>query len=414
MPLEILMPKIGMTATEMTLQEWLVEQGAEVKEGQVVAAIESEKTIMEVEAIGDGFIDIQVATGGMANAGELIAFIYDSKTQVSGAAAAVNSAPAISASLAVATDLSPPAGQRSGNRPEATPIARKMAAENAIDLRQVTGTGPAGRVVKADMEKALALDRGAPPMVGYAAGPAHHNVSSEQIEGLIAAEIHKLSGMRAAIANAMMNSLHGMAQVSGGGDWNAEAWVAWYQKLLTQEAELGGRVTYTAMMIFALAKALRQHRYMNASIVGNEIRLWNEINIGVAVAAGPTQLLVPVIRNADQKSLAEIAQELKAVSAQVRNGSVSPAQLTGSTFTLSSLVKSVNSWATPVINGPNAAILATQPIKDAPVVRDGQLAIGKVLPVSLTFDHRLINGAGAEEFCLTLSKYVESPELLMG
>ena len=413
MPLEILMPKIGMSTTEMTLQAWYVEQAGEVKEGQVVAAIESDKTVMEVEAIGNGFIDIQLQPGGAANAGEVIALIHDSQREVGGGAPAGNHAPATTTPAPAPAVPHPPV-PRFGERQETTPVARMMAGENGIDLTLVTGTGPGGRVVRADEEKAVALVRTASPAAGYAAGPSHYNVTPEQIEGLTVAETHKLAGMRAAIATGMMNSLHGMAQLSGGGEWNAEGWVALHQSLLAQEEALGCRVSYTAMMIYALARVLRKHPYMNASIVGNEIRVWNEINIGVAVATGLATLSVPVIRDADRKSLAEIAKELQMLSAKVRDGSISRLELAGSTFTLTSLVKSANSWATPVINAPNAAILGTQPIKDAPVVRNGELAVGKVLPVSLTFDHRLINGAGAEEFCLTLSTYVENPELLMG
>jgi pyruvate dehydrogenase E2 component (dihydrolipoamide acetyltransferase)/2-oxoglutarate dehydrogenase E2 component (dihydrolipoamide succinyltransferase) len=397
----------------MTLQAWYVEQAGEVKEGQVVAAIETEKTVMDVEAIGNGFIDIRLQQGGAAKPGDVIALIHDSQRAVGGGAAASIPASA-TATPAPPLAIPQPPAQRSSERQEATPVARLMAGENGIDLTLVTGTGPRGRVVKADVEKVVALVRSASRAAGYAAGPAHYAVTPEQIVGLTAAETHKLAGMRTAIATGMMNSLHGMAQLSGGGEWNAEGWVALRKKLLAQEVELGCRISYTAMMIYALAKALRKHPYMNASIVGHEIRVWNEINIGVAVAAGPTHLSVPVIRDADQKSLAEIAKELKALSARVRDGSISRLELAGSTFTLTSVVKSANSWATPVIHAPNAAILGTQPIKDAPVVRHGELTVGKVLPVSLTFDHRLINGAGAEEFCLTLSKYVESPELLMG
>ena len=414
MNLEVLMPKAGMSTSEITLLDWLVSQGDEVKEGQVIATVETEKTVIEVEAIGDGFIDIHLPAGDAARPGQLIAMIASDLGAVGDDTPVTAASPASLASVVATPSLQAAEVPQSGERQQATPAARKMAYDNGIDLSLVVATGPRGRLVKADIEKALALIRAASPVAAVAGSPPAGEVSPEQIEGLSVAASHRLSGMRGAIASGMMDSLHGMAQLTIGGNWNADGWVTYRQKLLAQEQALGCRVSYTAMMIYALVRALRKHPYMNASIVGDEIREWNEINIGVAVSAGTAHLAVPVIRDADQKGLAELATELQTISGKVRDGSISPQELTGSTFTLTSLVKSANSWGTPVINPPNAAILATQPLMDAPVVRDGELAVGKVLPVSMTFDHRLINGMGAEEFCLTLSRYVECPELLTG
>lgn len=423
MSTEVLMPKVGMSTSEITLNEWLVASGDEVATDQVIATVESEKTEVEVEAVCDGFIDIRLDEGGEAKPGALIAVIGDSRE-----AAAEHRDRAVSAEAAppdahrtpgtdAAPLATPPREPVTGgtDRVEATPIARKLAAENRIDLSLVTPTGPQRRVVRADVDRAIALVRSATETgSGRRPDAGGYEVAPEQVAGLTAARVHRLSGMTGAISAQMMASLHGMAQLTIGGRWNADRWVAHRDGLLARQDQLGCRVSYTAMMIFALSRALRRHPNMNASIVGSEVVEWAEVNIGAAVSAGVAHLSVPVIRNADQKGLVEIARELADLAARVRNGTITAPELTGSTFTLTSVTGSANSWGTPVINPPNAAILGTQPIVDAPVVRDGRVVAGKVLPASLTFDHRLVNGVGAEEFCLTVSHFVESPEELFG
>ena len=424
MSAEVLMPKVGMSTSEIVLNGWLVASGDEVAADQVIATVESEKTEVEIEAVCGGFIDIRLDEGEEAKPGSLIAVIAESREAAAehrdraasgeAAPAALPDAPLTPGAGAVPLATPPREPVTGGTaRVEATPVARKLAAENRIDLSLVTPTGPQRRVVRADVDRAIALVRSATEAGSgrrsYAGG---YEVAPEQVAGLTAARVHRLSGMTGAISAQMMASLHGMAQLTIGGRWNADRWVAHRDGLLARQDQLGCRVSYTAMMIFALSRALRRHPNMNASIVGSEVVEWAEVNIGAAVSAGVAHLSVPVIRNADQKGLVELARELADLAARVRDGRITAPELTGSTFTLTSVTGSANSWGTPVINPPNAAILGTQPIVDAAVVRDGRVVAGKVLPASLTFDHRLVNGVGAEEFCLTVSHFVESPEEL--
>jgi len=190
--------------------------------------------------------------------------------------------------------------------------------------------------------------------------------------------------------------------------------VRFRENLMRREESLGVRISYIDLLVFVLAKALREHPAINCSLIESEIKLWEDINIGVAIALGEEGLIVPVVKNADQKSLVEISKTVKILNQKAQERKLVPDEVTGGTFTLSTVGRGGESrFQTPILNQPEAAILGVGPIEDRAVVRNGQIVIRPIMPYSLTFDHRVINGYGAEQFMGKIRELVEAPDLLL-
>ena len=293
-----------------------------------------------------------------------------------------------------------------GERIRISPIARKMAEEQMIDITRVKGTGPDGRIVKEDIEKALEEQKkvSVPP----------EEVTRALYQGRKLKETIPLKGMRRVIAERMHGSLSGSAQLSFLGKFDATELIQFRKALLNREKAIGVNITYTEILVYTIARALKDHPDINVSLIENEIKVWEDINIGVAVALGKQGLLVPVVKQADKKSLIEISQEVKRLVEKARGGKILPEEVTGGTFTLTSIgAVGVSDYQTPVINQPESAILGTGPIRDEAVVKNGQIVIASMMPYSLTIDHRVINGFGAEQFLASLKELVETPGLLL-
>jgi len=280
-----------------------------------------------------------------------------------------------------------------------------MAEEHMIDLTKVTGTGPGGRIVREDIEKAIeAKKKEVPPVEVY---------EGKRVEATI-----PLKGMRSAIAEHMHRSLSVAAQLTSMGEIDMTEMIKLRNALLEQEEVIGARITYTDIFVFAIAKALRDNPIINSSLIGNEIKIWKDINIGVAVALEEGVeggLIVPVVRNADQKSLTEINQEIRSLVEKARAGKLMPDDVSGGTFTLTNLGAFGGGWGlgTPIINQPQSAILGTGAITDRPVVRDGQIVIRPIMTYSFTFDHRVIDGAPAGKFMARVTQLLENSNLLL-
>lgn len=226
--------------------------------------------------------------------------------------------------------------------------------------------------------------------------------------------------MRKAISDHMHQSLAVSAQLSSSGELEMTEMVKFRTELAGQEEELGTRITYTDIYVFAAAKALKAVPMVNASLIDGEIILWEDINIGVAVALTGQDalgggLIVPVVRNADQKSLTEISKELKATVAKAREGNLMPDDVSGGTFTITNMGAFGGGWGhgTPIINQPQSAILGTGGITDRAVVRDGQIVIRPMMPISFTFDHRVLDGAPAGMFTGRFGRLIRNPYLLV-
>jgi len=247
--------------------------------------------------------------------------------------------------------------------------------------------------------------------------------TKEEIAGKKVKEVIPLKGIRKIVAEHMLRSLQVSAQLTNMGALDMTEMIKLRKTLLSQEKVTGIHYTYTDLFVKVTAQALKQHPLLNSSIIDNEIKVWEDINIGVALAfemrGGGRGLIVPVIRNADKKSLGEINQILRDLVEKGRNLKLLPDDISGGTFTVSNVGVfgtggrvSVN-YGTPIINQPEVAILGTRPIVDTPVVREGQIVIRPMMNFSLTYDHRVVMGENAAVFTATLQQLMEEPYLLL-
>ncbi len=413
MAVQIVAPKLGMSMSDVTMVEWKVKEGEKVEKGAVVLVIETEKTEWNVEAGTSGFLHILVQEGAKAKIGQVVGLIAETKEEFK--KLQEETLPeALAAGVKEVPPTEPVGGEPEaagvatgeGERIRISPIARKMAEEQMIDITRIKGSGPDGRIVKEDIEKAVEMQRKgtAPP----------EEATRAVVQGKKVKQAIPLKGMRRVIAERMVSSLSNSAQLSFLGKFDATELIQFRKALLNREKTIGVNITYTEILVYAIARVLKDHPDINVSLIENEIKVWEDVNIGVAVALGKEGLLVPVVKHADKKSLIEISREVKSLVEKARGGKILPDEVTGGTFTLTSIgAVGVSDYQTPVINQPESAILGTGPIRDEPAVKNGQIVIASMMPYSLTIDHRVINGFGAERFLATLKELVEIPGVLL-
>lgn len=418
MAVNVAIPKLGMSMREATLIEWLFKEGDQVNEGQVVLIIETEKTKWEVEALGSGLLHIMGAIDSTQPVGQVVGCLAETPDEL--AAMQKESgvpAPAEKAQKAVsapAASPEPPSG--AGKRIRISPVARRMAEEQGIDLASVAGTGPGGRIVKGDIEKAI--ENKGKMEVEPAAGQAP---PAEEYEGKkIKAAIPVKTGMRRAIAEHMRRSLAVSAQLTVTGEIDMTEIIKLRTEFLKQEESLQTRVTYTDIFVLAITRALKDNPIINSSLIGDDIIIWEDINIGIAVALEGEEyigggLIVPVLKDAGKMSLVEISRAAKPLIAKAREGKLTPDDVSGGTFTLTNLGVAGGGYGfgTPIINQPETAILATGAISDRPAVREGEIVIRPIMACSFTFDHRVIDGYPASIFMSRLTDLLENPLLLL-
>lgn len=424
MAYQIKIPKLGMSMKEATLVEWKYAEGDWVDKDRIVLVIESEKTAWEVEALDSGFLHIVVPADpdGKVAVGAMVGQLAETEEELK-----VLQEESGIVTTAVPGDRTREAGPApgpaerpaAGERILASPVAKKMALEKNIDLAGISGTGPGGRITKEDVLTALEKkSAGVPEPPATPAAGREEDIDGKRVRGTISLK----SGMRKAIARHMQQSLAISAQLTTMGEIDMSEVKKWRAELLKQEERLGTRITYTDIMVMAVAKALQDHPIINSSIVGDEIKLWQDINIGVAVALeaggalGPGGgLIVPVLRHADQKKLTEISRDLKVLVKKAREGKILPDDVSGGTFTITNLGGAGGSYGfgTPIINQPESAILGTGPITDRPVVCNNEIVIRPVMTYSFTFDHRVIDGAPAALFMAQLIAVLENPLLIL-
>jgi len=408
MIVQVVIPRVGVNVTEFRLVEWKAKEGDRVEKGSTVLQIETEKTQWEVEAEISGLLHILVEAGNKAPVGEAVGAIAETmeefqkvQKESGGASASVGAA----GGEASSDESSGPAGEggaASGRRGILiTPVARKMAEEHMLDISRIKGTGPGGRIGRKDVEAAIQ------EKAAKREEPAPTTYHGRRIRG-----VEPLKGIRQAIAEHMYRSLSGSAQMTVMGEWDVSKVVLLREDLLEEEGNT--RVSYVDIMVFILSRALKLHPSINCSLLENEVKLWEDINVGVAFAMGEEGLIVPVVKNADRRSLLEISNQVKELGKKAQDRKLLPDEVTGGTFTLSTVGRQSESrFQTPILNEPEAAILAVGAIEDRPVVRDGQIVIRPIMSYSLTFDHRVINGFGGEQFLRTIRRFVENPSLLM-
>ena len=419
MATNITIPKLGMTMKDAALVEWKFNEGDRVEQGDVVLIIETEKTTWEVEAMDAGLLHILIpanpdkpepvgmVVGLLAETEEELAAVQKDSGVV--AAPAAGEAGEAAPAEAPAKKAAP-----KGGRLRISPVARKMAEEQGIDPGTITGSGPGGRITKKDVEKAIAAPPAAAP--AEAAPPAGEVIDGKRVRESVSLK----SGMRKFIAQHMQQSLAVSAQLTSMGEIDMTEAIKFRAELVEKEDILGTRITFTDIFIVAATKALKANRIINSSIIGDEIKIWDDINIGVAVALEGQDklgggLIVPVIKNADQKSLTDISKELKGIVQKARDGEILPDDLSGSTFTITNLggMGGGYGFGTPIINQPESAILGTGSTSERPVVRDGEIVIRPIMTFSFTFDHRVIDGVPAGAFMRQVVGNLQNPLIML-
>lgn len=410
MAVEVILPVLGETMDEGTIIKWFVDVGQTVQKGQPLYQIETDKAVLEVEAPASGVLRrIFYPAGSKVPVLTVVGLIAAPDEDISAyGEVSRGQVEALSASqMAVGERMPMAEGPRKdfvSLRVFASPRARKLAAEHGIDLTRLKGTGPGGRIVEKDVRAAIEAEMKEPSLVLPAPTIETQPFVSESVP---------LAGVRRIIAERMSTSARTTAPVTLTTEIDATNLVQ-LRSLLKEQLEptLGFAISYTDILVAVVARALREFPYMNVRLVENEIQKMAQIHIGVAVDT-ERGLLVPVIRNADQKGITEIARTLRELVARARSGKSMPDDLTGGTFTITNLGMYDVDAFTPIINLPECAILGVGRLREVPVVHEGQICVRHMMVLSLTFDHRLVDGAPAARFLQRIKQLLEQPYLLL-
>lgn len=421
MAIKIEMPKLSDTMEEGVIASWNVKEGDQVEAGDIIAEVETDKATMEVEAFDEGTVlKILVAEGDAVPLGGLMAVLGEEgediseilenagssgsgeaeekaeakesksedkeESKSSGGSAALTSPKSESSSSEVA------ASTGKHGRILASPLARKMADDKGIDLSRVSGSGPNGRIVKADIEE-------------YKETAPAAAASTQTFESLESKEI-KVSQMRKAIARRLSESKFTNPHFYETIDIDMKSAIAARKQI--NDANEDVKISFNDIVVKACATALTRHQYVNSSWHDDVIKQHGDVHVAVAVAI-EEGLMTPVIRHTDKKGLAQISSETRELAGLARDRKLQPEQMEGSTFTISNLGMFGIEEFTAIINPPNACILAVGAIRDVPVVENGEVVPGKRMKVTLSSDHRIVDGAKAAEFLNTVKNLLENP-----
>lgn len=432
MATKVYMEALSPTMEEGRLVTWLKNEGDEIKEGDVLAEVETDKATMELVARGSGVLrQRMLGEGETANVGTVIAVIAGADEDISGVAggAPAQKAPAAAeapakeereekpeepkAAPAPAAEEEARPAERApeGGRVKASPLARRLASEAGVEISSLQGSGPGGRIVKRDIEQAV--QAGAPrpaaeeaPEAPQAAAPA-----AAPVAGASYREV-PLTQMRKTIAKRLTQSIGPVPHFFLTVEVDMGEAMALRKRINERFADQGVKVSPNDLIIKAVAAALRKHPWVNASWTGESIRLYDVVHVGVAVAV-EEGLITPVVRDADRKGVAEIAQEVKELAGRARDKKLKPEEYTGSTFSISNLGMFGIEQFTAVINPPEAAILAVGAVEDKVVVVNGEMTVRPRMHVTLSCDHRVIDGATGAQFLQTLKRYLEDPMMMI-
>jgi pyruvate dehydrogenase E2 component (dihydrolipoamide acetyltransferase) len=416
---DILMPALSPTMEEGTLAKWLVKTGDAIKAGDVIAEIETDKATMEVEAVDEGVIDAILVDAGTEGV-KVNAVIARLKAEGGAAAAPRKLAEAPKANTpkaetpaAPAPAAAPAARSADDSRVFASPLARRLAAEAGIDLKAVRGSGPHGRIIKADVEKAPRGATAPSASAGAAASAPREAKSLEQL-GIAPGsyDLVPLSGMRKVIAKRLTESFRDIPHFPLTMDLEIDGLLAARGRINALLEKDGVKVSVNDIVIKASAMALKRVPAANASFTPDGIALHHHADIAMAVAIDGG-LITPIIRAAETKGLAQIAKETKDLAARARSMKLAPQEFQGGTFSVSNLGMFGIKTFSSIINEPQGAILSVGAGEQRPVVKNGQLAVATVMSVTLTCDHRVVDGSIGAEFLLAFKAFVEDPSTML-
>jgi pyruvate dehydrogenase E2 component (dihydrolipoamide acetyltransferase) len=458
MPIEVTMPRLSDTMQQGTIVKWNVKEGQKVKTGEVIADIETDKATMELQSFDDGVVaTIPVPQGQAVAVGTLMLVLAAPgedaaaiKAKYAGGAASTTAPAAKNAGASAAASVgsnSPAAtsagatatldkGFREGNgRVFASPLAKKIASEAGVDLGNIQGSGPAGRIVRKDVEEVLARGGSTMPAaqpttrMPIATPPAKAAPTPlPAFNATLSGKLIPVSNMRRVIAQRLAESKSTIPHYQVTFDVEMSALMALRSQLNEQLANQGVKLSVNDFLVKACALAMHQHPYVNARWVtqqakhgqfDNFIEYLPEVNIGVAIALPVHEdgtgggLVVATLRNADQLGLRQISAQTKALSEKARAKGLAPNEMSDSTFTISNLGMFGVSHFNAIINPPNVAILAVGSAIEKPVVRNGKVEPGLVMSMTMSSDHRVVDGAMAAQYLSTIKNYLEKPATLL-
>jgi len=418
----VLMPRLSDTMTEGVIASWQKNVGDVVKKGEILAEIETDKATMELESYKNGKLLYQGAKAGeKIQVNDLLCIIGEDGLDVNGIVAAVKNPAVASASTAtapaapVAATAAPvvsapapaPVAQEVVNegRIFASPLAKKLASEKGIDLKYVKGTGDNGRITKSDIDNYKPAVASAATTSSAPATSSTTSAVASTNTGVVSFDEVPVSQMRKVIAKRLSESLFTAPHFFLTMSINMDACIVARNKMNEVSKS---KISFNDMVLKATALSLKQHPKINSSWLGDKIRINHHVNIGVAVAVDEG-LLVPVVRFADGKSLSQINAEVKDYAQKAKDKKLQPSDWEGSTFTISNLGMFGIDQFTAIINPPDACILAVGGISQEPIVKDGQIVVGNIMKVTLSCDHRVVDGATGAAFLQTLKGLLEEP-----
>jgi pyruvate dehydrogenase E2 component (dihydrolipoamide acetyltransferase) len=426
----IKMPRMSDTMTEGVIVSWVKKEGDQVKSGDVLAEVETDKATMELESYTDGvLLHIGAQEGKAVPVDGIIAVI--GKQGEDWNAALGGAQPAPETPKQAAAETQPKEQPQTSQQPEAakteqkavpekakaaeaegkanttndqatitegrviaSPLAKKIAEEKGLNLGQVPGSGDNGRIVKRDVEN-------------YKPEAAQNGSKQQAQKGSY--EDVPVSQMRKAIARRLAESKFSAPHFYLTTSVNMDAAIAYRKKI---NDFLGEKISFNDIVIKAVSAALKRHPKVNASWLGDKIRYYNYVNIGVAIAV-EDGLVVPVVRNADQKGMLQINREVKEFAAKAKNKKLQPNDFEGNTFTISNLGMFGIDEFTAIINPPDACILAVGRIAEVPVVVNGEIKVGNIMKLTLSCDHRVVDGASGAQYLQTLKQFLEEPVIIL-
>jgi pyruvate dehydrogenase E2 component (dihydrolipoamide acetyltransferase) len=434
----LVMPKLGLTMTEGNIANWRKAEGDSVTMGEIIFDVETDKITKEFESPGEGIIRKILVAEGMVEVLKPIAIIGKADEDISALLAEAEKAgdsPAVVAEKPTAAEApqaapgSPPPA--AGGRVRASARTKKIAADLNIDITQVTGTGPEGAITEKDVTGFAEKAKTAAPKISPTAGviAAGLGIDPGQIDKdgrIMKADVlafkqnadflkfadpqdstKPMSAMRKIIASRMSASQETSATVNYNQRVDTTA-----MKQLREELKSTAKITYTDILVKIVSRALLEFPLLNSSIVGTDIVTRNYVHIGVAVAL-PDGLIVPVVKFANKKDLGAISSEIKSLAEKARTNELETDEITGGTFTITNIGMFGMESFTPIINQPEVAILGINTIMDTPMVVDGQVVIKPMMNLSLTADHRVVDGSVAAQFVARLKELIEKPGLLL-
>jgi pyruvate dehydrogenase E2 component (dihydrolipoamide acetyltransferase) len=422
MPIEILMPALSPTMTEGKLAKWLKTEGDEVRSGDVIAEIETDKATMEVEAVDEGKLGKILVPAGTEGVpvNTAIALLLEEGEDAAALSAApkkVATLPSIAPSHSqapAAVPSVPAVAPPSGSRIFASPLAKRLAAQAKLDLTRLRGSGPHGRIIKADVDAAITARSAAPPPAAAPkaapAAPAAPAAAGLALAGQPPFVEVANTTMRKVIARRLTQSKQEIPHFYLTIDCNLDVLLDLREKLNSRSTDGGDefRLSVNDFIVRAVALAMRACPDVNASWTDEAIRLYQSIDVAVAVAT-PNGLITPVVRNADAKGLAAISNEVRQLAGRAREAKLLPEEYQGGGFTVSNLgMFGVREFAA-IINPPQACLLAVGAAEKRPIVKDGVLAVATMMCCTLSVDHRVVDGAKGAEFLQVLKRLIEDP-----